>query len=71
MKYENSNLTLVKIAITKEERDRAKQIAKESGMTFQCWLAGLVKKEIPASSSSAISLNTQNEEGGAFVPSGR
>lgn len=36
----------ISIAITAEERLRAKEIAKAKGMTFQGWLASLVKHEL-------------------------
>lgn len=42
------NCKKVNIAISPQEREQAKSLAKSKGMTLQGWLGQLVKKELTA-----------------------
>ena len=53
MKCKNSNCTTVKINVSKEERERAKSIAKSRGMTFQGFLGQLIKNELKRSEAES------------------
>ena len=45
MSYPN-DYVMQKISITPQERETAKQKAKSEGMTFQGWLAKLIRDEL-------------------------
>ncbi len=60
------NLLHVKVQISDSEKNSARRLARSMGMTFQGWLGYLIRKELIASSPSAISLNTPTEGDGAF-----
>ena len=45
MSYPN-DYVMQKISITPQERDKAKKVAKKNGMTFQGWLAKLIRDEL-------------------------
>ena len=46
-----SNIKWLRAQITEEEAQKAKNIAKDKGMTLQGWVGALIKKEIHNSTS--------------------
>ena len=52
MSYPN-DYVMQKISITPQERDKAKKKAKSEGMTFQGWLAKLIRDELKESPKEA------------------
>ncbi len=47
--------TTIKVNLSREERIRAKEYAKSKGMTFQGWLAQIIRRELQDSDHTASS----------------
>lgn len=63
--------TTIKVNLSREERIKAKEFAKSKGMTFQGWLAQIIRRELQNSEYTASSVASsyyphRNADGAVF-----